>query len=405
MIQQILKSTDQHVLLGVDIGRQRVHGILNLLHFSCLPGQIVEAFMFQVHQFQRRTGVEPLRRRASSGASASTAAKAGRLILGWILGSGLALTGPGATAAQGVPPDSGSAVRLWARDLGYHGQPVVLSALTADSLAIVSWPGPVRWLPLRNVEHMEVFGGRESRWAAARDGGVIGALVGAGVGALMAVATWDSVRTAGGDPVTVAAALTVVSTGLGLISGAAIGAARPGERWVPVALPDPSFEPLADAALQAVVPAGSWVRVPLYGGGIEGRIVGLDHEALELELGGDVIRIPRSAVRLIQVPTGRESRLTSGARAAPYGLLLGGTLGLLTGAILEAVAGHRFEDEGEAFVTGFFSTATSCTMLVFVAGALSPEWRWRNVPLPAPRVGLEIVPQAGAVGVVVRHRF
>jgi hypothetical protein len=83
---------------AVDYGRQGAHGLLNVLPFSCMPGQIVgamatrirgglqqipwldlhydaqketnlrtrlEAFMFQVHQFQRRTGTEPLRRRAA----------------------------------------------------------------------------------------------------------------------------------------------------------------------------------------------------------------------------------------------------------------------------------------------------------------------------------------------------
>jgi predicted nucleotide-binding protein (sugar kinase/HSP70/actin superfamily) len=80
---------------AVDYGRAGAHGIINVLPFSCMPGVIVggmasrirqdleqipwldipydaqketnirtrlEAFMYQVHQFRRRTGRDPLRR-------------------------------------------------------------------------------------------------------------------------------------------------------------------------------------------------------------------------------------------------------------------------------------------------------------------------------------------------------
>jgi predicted nucleotide-binding protein (sugar kinase/HSP70/actin superfamily) len=80
---------------AVDYGRAGAHGIINVLPFSCMPGLIVggmasrirrdleqipwldipydaqketnirtrlEAFMYQVHQFRRRTGRDPLRR-------------------------------------------------------------------------------------------------------------------------------------------------------------------------------------------------------------------------------------------------------------------------------------------------------------------------------------------------------
>jgi hypothetical protein len=84
----------------------------------------LDPFMFQVHQFQRRTGREPLRRR--TGRFAAAVGRTGAT-LAVLLAVALAGDRPPGAAAQGPLADSVSMVRLRAPDPGSHRQQAVFS--------------------------------------------------------------------------------------------------------------------------------------------------------------------------------------------------------------------------------------------------------------------------------------
>lgn len=103
------------------------------------------------------------------------------------------------------------------------------SDLRQDTLLLIMQPGadPIR-VPRSSISAAYVSRGRMPRWEAAVRGAVIPAIVGA---ALSAAAS--AIRRRPGDPTPAQSALS--SAAWGGLSGAALGAWSPAERWLPVA--------------------------------------------------------------------------------------------------------------------------------------------------------------------------
>lgn len=102
------------------------------------------------------------------------------------------------------------------------------SDLRRDTLLLTVQPGadPIR-VPRSSISGAYLSRGRMSRWEAGVRGAVIPALVGAALSA-----TASAIRRKAGDPTPMQSALT--SAGWGALSGAALGAWSPQERWRPL---------------------------------------------------------------------------------------------------------------------------------------------------------------------------
>lgn len=103
------------------------------------------------------------------------------------------------------------------------------SDLRRDTLLLTVQPGadPIR-VPRSSISSAYLSRGRMSRWEAGIRGAVLPALVGA---ALSAAAS--GIRRKAGDPTPMQSALS--SAAWGGLSGAALGAWSPQERWLPLA--------------------------------------------------------------------------------------------------------------------------------------------------------------------------
>ena len=103
--------------------------------------------------------------------------------------------------------------------------------LRRDTLLLTVQPGaaPIR-VPRASISGAYLSRGRMSRWEA----GVRGAVIPALVGAALSAAT-SSIRRRPGDPTPARSALS--SAVWGGLSGAALGAWSPQERWLPIADP------------------------------------------------------------------------------------------------------------------------------------------------------------------------
>lgn len=102
------------------------------------------------------------------------------------------------------------------------------SDLRRDTLLLTVRPGtdPIR-VPRSSISGAYVSRGRMSRWEAGLRGAVMPALVGAALSA-----TASAIRRKAGDPSPLQSALS--SAGWGSLSGAALGAWSPQERWLPL---------------------------------------------------------------------------------------------------------------------------------------------------------------------------
>ena len=138
---------------------------------------------------------------------------------------------PSLAGAQPPRLAPGQQVRATAREFGLVRAPATIESINGDTLVLRS--GATRLVPLASVERLEVYAGRRSHWLL---GGGIGLVVGAGV-------TYTVLRSGGstalcnqsqnqdamnsGECLALAAAGGVVGAGLGALVGAFIKS----DRW------------------------------------------------------------------------------------------------------------------------------------------------------------------------------
>lgn len=125
---------------------------------------------------------------------------------------------------------------------------LVGNLVAVDSEDVVVERGTERvTVPLVYVRRMEVSRGRMTAGHGAWRGARMGFLAGAGMSALLIAAAHASEGSSCGDCfITASTAAVVVSlplTGVSTLTGAAVGASRPGDRWERVPLPPQTDQP------------------------------------------------------------------------------------------------------------------------------------------------------------------